>query len=98
MMESDKFAKTKTQKLYKDRNVSQGNLDKIQKYEEDFAKIQAATKVTDFEKLVNEFIKNEEDNFKMFKYVNVLSNDIEDAEKQIMEMQDEIAQYQGPGN
>ena len=38
------------------------------------------------EKLVNEFIKNEEDNFKMFKYVNVLSNDIEDAEKQIMEM------------
>lgn len=32
--------KPKTQnKLYKDKNVSQINLDKINKYEEDFAKI-----------------------------------------------------------
>jgi len=30
-------------------------LEKIAKYEEDFAKIQAATHVQDFEKLVDEF-------------------------------------------
>jgi len=30
------------------------------KYEEDFAKIQAATQIKDFEQLVSIFIKNEE--------------------------------------
>ena len=70
------------------------------KYEEDFAKIQAATQIRDFDKLVEIFIKNEEkvvsfvlvcifilflQNFQMFKFVNELSNEIEDLEKQIYE-------------
>jgi len=72
-------------------------IDKIMKYEEDFAKIEAATKITSFDDLVKNFIKNEEENFQMFKYVNELSNEIEDFEKQIMELHDEISLYEGQG-
>lgn len=39
----------------KDRNINTNLQEKIQKFEEDFAKIQAATKVTDFDKLVEIF-------------------------------------------
>lgn len=60
--------------------------EKIQKYEEDFAKIQAATKVNDIEKLLNTFIENEEKNFQTFKFVNELSNEIEELEKQTGEL------------
>jgi hypothetical protein len=35
--------------MYKDKNVTHINLEKISKYEEDFAKIQAATEIKDFE-------------------------------------------------
>lgn len=35
-------------------------LEKILKFEEDFAKIQAATQIKDFDQLVSIFIKNEE--------------------------------------
>ncbi|EGR27781.1 hypothetical protein IMG5_189050, partial [Ichthyophthirius multifiliis] len=98
MLDSEKLNRNNNQKLYKDRNINQAMLDKIQKYEEDFAKIQAATKVTDFEKLVSIFIKNEEKNFQMFKYVNELSNEIEDLEKQIAEQNLEIEHYQGGTN
>lgn len=53
--DSDKFTKNKSQKLMKDRNINTNLQEKIQKFEEDFAKIQAATKVTDFDKLVEIF-------------------------------------------
>ena len=62
------------------------NYEKIQKLEEELSKIQAATQITDFDKLVNIFIKNEEKNFQMFKYVNELSNEIESLEKVIGEL------------
>lgn len=35
----------------------------MNKYEEDFAKIEAATRIKDFEKLVKDFTENEEKNF-----------------------------------
>jgi len=60
--------------------------EKVQKYEEDLAKIQAATGITDFEKLVDNFVKNEEKNFGAFKFVNDLSNEIEELEKTITEL------------
>ncbi|EAR91604.3 outer dynein arm docking complex protein oda protein (macronuclear) [Tetrahymena thermophila SB210] len=98
LLDSDKFARTTSQKLYKDRNVNQTQSEKIQRYEEDFAKIQAATKVNDFEKLVNTFIENEEKNFQTFKFVNELSNEIEELEKQIGELRSELDQYKGGSN
>lgn len=58
--ETEKFNKSKTQKLFREKNVNQTMLEKILKFEEDFAKIQAATQIKDFDQLVSIFIKNEE--------------------------------------
>ena len=60
--------------------------EKIQKYEEDLAQMQAATGITDFGKLVDTFVKNEEKNFGAFRFVNDLSNEIEELEKTISEL------------
>jgi len=68
------------------KDANDATLAKIQKYEEDLAKIQASTQITDFEKLIDVFIKNEERNFTTFKYVNDLSNEIEALEKAIAEL------------
>lgn len=38
-VDTEKFNKTKTQKLFRDRNVNQSMMEKILKFEEDFAKI-----------------------------------------------------------
>lgn len=59
-VDTEKFSKGKTQKLFREKNVNQTMLEKLMKYEEDFAKIQAATQIRDFEQLVSIFIKNEE--------------------------------------
>jgi hypothetical protein len=73
-------------RLIKEKNSNNATIEKIQKYEEDLAKIQAATQITDFDKLVNIFKKNEEKNFTMFKYVNELSNEIESLERTIADL------------
>lgn len=59
-VDTEKFNKTKTQKLFREKNVNQTMQEKILKFEEDFAKIQAATQIRDFDQLVSIFIKNEE--------------------------------------
>lgn len=61
-------------------------LEKIESYEETFAKIEAATGIHDIDELVN-----------TFKFVNDLSNDIENTEQQINEMKAELANYMGQG-
>lgn len=73
------------------------SLDKIESYEETFAKIEAATGIHDINELVNTFIKAEENNFTLFKFVNDLSNDIEHTESQINEMKAELNVYMGKG-
>jgi len=37
-------------------------------------------------------------NFKMFNYVNELSNEMEELEKQLFEVKEEIEHFSGPGN
>lgn len=61
-------------------------LEKLESYEETFAKIEAATGIHDIDELVN-----------TFKFVNDLSNDIENTEQQINEMKAELASYMGRG-
>ena len=73
------------------------SLEKIESYEETFAKIEAATGIHDIDELVNTFIKAEENNFTLFKFVNDLSNDIENTESQIKEMKTELDSYMGKG-
>lgn len=69
--------------------------EKVKSYEEAFNKIQSATGIQDIDILVNTFIKAEDKNFTLFKFVNELSNDIETLEKQIQELEIEIASCKG---
>ena len=54
--------------------------EKAESYEEAFAKIEAATGIHDIDVLVKNFIQAEEKNFTLFKFVNELSNEIENLE------------------
>jgi chromosome segregation ATPase len=74
--------------------------DRIRLYEEAFNKIQAATGITDIEELVQTFIKAEDQNFTLFKFVNELSNDIETLEAIIQDLKEETQSYRGkePGS
>lgn len=56
-------------RLLKDKNANQAIIEKNMKYEEDFAKIQAATQIKDFEQLVSIFVKNEEKVLFQFSYL-----------------------------
>lgn len=73
------------------------SMEKVQSYEEAFAKIQKATKITDIDELVTTFINAEDQNFALFNYVNDLSNEIEKLEDNISEIKKEISKYQGHG-
>ena len=56
------------------------SMEKAESYEEAFAKIEAATGIHDIDVLVQNFIQAEEKNFTLFKFVNELSNEIENLE------------------
>jgi len=70
-------------------------MEKVQSYEEAFAKIQAATGISDIEQLVKQFIENEDQNFKMFNYLNELNGEIEKGEEAIAELKVETEKYRG---
>eukprot|EP00002_Diphylleia_rotans_P012183 TRINITY_DN2383_c0_g1_i6.p1 TRINITY_DN2383_c0_g1~~TRINITY_DN2383_c0_g1_i6.p1 ORF type:complete len:540 (-),score=149.72 TRINITY_DN2383_c0_g1_i6:74-1693(-) len=73
------------------------SIDKVQTYEEGFAKIQAATGITDIDEFVNTFIKVEDQNFSLFNFVNELNNEIEKLEEQIGEIRAEVEKYKSQG-
>ena len=67
--------------IAKDRASIHASMEKVQSYEEAFAKIQAATGISDIDELVKQFIENEDQNFKMFNYLNELNVEIEKGEE-----------------
>merc|ERR1719146_228551 len=71
--------------IAKDKAAINLNIEKVQSYEEAFAKIQAATGISDIDELVQVFINAEDQNFSLFNYANELSGDIEKLEQQIGE-------------
>jgi len=73
------------------------SMEKVQSYEEAFAKIQKATKITDIDELVQAFIDAEDTNFTLFNYVNNLSGQIESLEESIGKTKKEISKYQDEG-
>mmetsp|Transcript_5976 Transcript_5976/g.13878 ORF Transcript_5976/g.13878 Transcript_5976/m.13878 type:complete len:543 (-) Transcript_5976:175-1803(-) len=75
-----------------------GSQEKVASYEEAFARIQAATGITDLEKLVEKFIQEEDQNFSLFKYNNELSTEIEKLEQQIADYREEAVQLSGTGS
>ena len=76
----DEMNNTKNQRAHwmaaKEKATNMLSAERVQTYQEHFAKIQAATGIADIDKLVSNFIQAEERNFTLFKYVNELSNNI----------------------
>eukprot|EP00933_Yihiella_yeosuensis_P070963 TRINITY_DN79135_c0_g1_i1.p1 TRINITY_DN79135_c0_g1~~TRINITY_DN79135_c0_g1_i1.p1 ORF type:complete len:537 (+),score=172.28 TRINITY_DN79135_c0_g1_i1:91-1701(+) len=65
------------------------NQEKVTTYEEAFARIQAATGISDIDELVQNFINVEDNNFSLFNYNNLLSADIEKLELSIAAYREE---------
>uniref|UniRef100_A0A7S0WSW4 ODAD1 central coiled coil region domain-containing protein n=1 Tax=Pyramimonas obovata TaxID=1411642 RepID=A0A7S0WSW4_9CHLO len=76
--------------IAKDRAQQQVSMEKVQSYGEAFAKIQQATGITDIDELVDKFMHAEDENFRLFKYVDELNQEIANFEEQIAELIREI--------
>lgn len=81
--------------LAKDKASIHAGMEKVQSYEEAFTQIQRATQISDIDTLVRQFIENEDQNFKMFNYLNELNQEIEKGEEQINELKQEGEKYRG---
>jgi len=81
--------------LAKDKASIHAGMEKVQSYEEAFTQIQRATGISDIDTLVRQFIENEDQNFKMFNYLNELNQEIEKGEEQINELKQETEKYRG---
>jgi len=84
--------------IEKDKANIHISMEKVQSYEEAFAKIQQATAISDIDQLVQTFINAEDHNFSLFNHVNDLSNEIEKLEESIAETKAEIEKYKGQGS
>lgn len=83
--------------IAKDKEAIKLAMEKVQSYEEAFAKIQKATNITDIDELVQAFVTAEDQNFSLFNYANDLTREIEKLEDSIAETRAEVAAYQGDG-
>jgi len=81
--------------LAKDKASIHAGMEKVQSYEEAFTQIQRATQISDIDALVRQFIENEDQNFKMFNYLNELNMEIEKGEEQLAELKQETEKYRG---
>mmetsp|Transcript_2733 Transcript_2733/g.5619 ORF Transcript_2733/g.5619 Transcript_2733/m.5619 type:complete len:535 (-) Transcript_2733:51-1655(-) len=91
-MQTKKKTKAKSE-VTKERAEAQSAQERVQNFEEAFQKIKAATGITDIEELVRTFIKNEDQNFSLFNYVNEQTNEIEKLEEQVMGLRKEESRY-----
>jgi len=79
--------------LAKDKVDVQATMERVANFEEAFHKISAATGIEDIDTLVATFIKNEDQNFSLFNYVNEQTNEIEKLEEQIQQLKEEEQKY-----
>merc|ERR1719387_1139033 len=101
MEQEDRLKKKVTKSAWgiaKDKATMSLNMEKVQTYEQLFAKIQAATGISDIDDLVEKFIDAEDENFSLFNYNNELSSDIEKLEQQIADYRQEYEQLSGMSN
>ena len=61
-------------------------------YGEAFTKIQQATGIEDFDELMMTFINAEDENYRHYKYIDELTQEIERLKEQIVGVQEEIEQ------
>merc|ERR1711871_1590601 len=69
--------------------------EKVQTYEEAFARIMDATNIHSIDELVDTFINAEDRNFTLFNFVNELTSEIEKLEEQIQDIKAEVEKYRG---
>lgn len=70
----------------------------IQQYEQAFARIKEVTGEEDIEVIVENFVKDEAENFALFNYVNELNSEIETLQDQVCtHFVRELYQTSGPG-
>jgi len=74
------------------------NQEKVTAYEDAFAKIQAATGVTDIDQLVQNFLDAEDTNFSLFKYNNELSSETDKIELNVADLKEEYITLSGQSN
>jgi len=74
------------------------NQEKVTAYEDAFAKIQAATGITDIDQLVHNFLDAEDTNFSLFKYNNELSSETEKIELNVADLKEEYTTLSGQSN
>ncbi|CAN0201395.1 unnamed protein product, partial [Hapterophycus canaliculatus] len=72
---------------------SQASLERIQNFDEAFARIRSATGIEDIEELVRTFVKNEDQNFSLFNYVNEQQNEVEKLEEQLHQLEEEEQKF-----
>lgn len=77
----------------KEKQELQIGEERVQNFEEAFNRIKAATGISAIDELVRMFIKNEDQNFSLFNYVNEQTNEIEKLSEQVQALQDEQAKY-----
>jgi len=98
--QEDKMKKKVTASAWgiaKDKATINSHIDKIQSYEEAFAKIQAATGISDVDELVQNFIDGEDQNFTVFNFTTGQNDEIEKLEQQIQEYKTELEQLRSAG-
>eukprot|EP00937_MAST-01D_sp_MAST-1D-sp2_P006080 g6080.t1 len=78
-------------------SAEQASADTVKNFEEAFHKIKAATGISDIQELVRTFIKNEDQNFSLFNYVNEQTNEIEKLEEQITQLKEEEVKFAQEG-
>ncbi len=70
---------------------------KVQQYEEAFNSIKKATHLNDIDQLVDEFVKAEDHNYSLYKYVGELTAEMDELEDEIKRIREEIDKYRGHG-
>merc|ERR1711904_45123 len=82
--QEDKMKKKVTASAWgiaKDKATINTHIEKIQSYEEAFAKIQAATGISDVDELVQNFIDGEDQNFTVFNFTTGQNDEVEKLEQ-----------------
>lgn len=77
--------------------AQQVSAEKVQSYTDAFALITEATGISDVDVLVATFVNAEDENYRLFKYVEELNQEIARLEEQIAEVKGEIERYKGQG-
>mmetsp|Transcript_33970 Transcript_33970/g.45900 ORF Transcript_33970/g.45900 Transcript_33970/m.45900 type:complete len:554 (-) Transcript_33970:369-2030(-) len=77
----------------KDKVDLQASLERVQNFEDAFNRIIETTGISDVDELVRLFIKNEDQNFSLFNYVNEQATEMEKLEEQIKSLEEEEKKF-----